>query len=267
MKKNLFLLLFGLSITSFAAAQRFDLITTNVDAGYMYHTVETAYDYNSIDTDLKDELMLLFPNNIGNLSLKGTEKYNAFTIGLTMQLLGMAYFGIDLGIPTKMETKGFDPSASLYERTLDVHNSNSIKAVIVNARLGVGYPLDIGGFTLFGGLHAVANYIDVKSEINNPLLLSKTAISNIVDSRKTAILGAGFTVRGTYMFYRIVGITASLDYSCLFWHVFNIRKMEGNEQKTGANIEYTIMNTREKTKPKSQLGHNFAIKIGLTISL
>jgi len=69
------------------------------------------------------------------------------------------------------------------------------------------------------------------------------------------------------MFNHTVGISGAVNYSCLFYPVFNIRYIEGKEAKSGALIKYSFIDNQSSLKPKSQLAHNLSLRLGVTLAL
>ena len=116
--------------------------------------------------------------------------------------------------------------------------------------------------SFFFGVHADINYTKVTRNIKTPLYLSSTVISNIVDSTKTTLVGAGGIISLNYHFTLLIGIELVADYSFLFEPFSITRILEGREEISGARVSYTIIDNKNKSGIK-QRGHTFTIKLAL----
>lgn len=253
-------------LASFAQLTKLDF-----DVGYMYHKINTTYDFGSFDKTLQNELEKLAPNvgyGATSVTLKGTEQCNALAIGTNLRITWF-YAGLNFGLPFRMMSQGFDPATSLYEATLDVRNiKNAVKAYIIDAYVGCGLPIVLGSLDIFCGVHGSVNYIDVKRNVEKPLVLSSTVIENVLDYTQSAALGIGGTFSLAYFFheYEYIGIMASINYSYLLLHFRTRRMLSGVDRRTGATIEYQILDTQQNknSRPKRQVGDNLTFAVGIT---
>lgn len=271
MKRIFALIVISMTATAFASAQSSFSFTLN--GGYMYQVTTTTYDKSSLAAEIQAELNDIFKDSDSSIdvTLRTKEQFNAGALGLNMQGSSIPwfpmYFSLTAGIPTSMATAGFNPTSALYDRTLNVHSSSDVKAVILDGQLGLGFAPTLSRLTLLFGLGATANYVNITRSIDKPLQLKHAEIVGIKDSSQSVLLGLGATLKMGWMFTDNFGLTASVNYSCYLIPAYRERHIEGSESKTGALINYKLTSKSSLTDVKEPFAHNVSILLGFTLAV
>jgi len=271
MKRIFALIVISMTATAFASAQSSFSFTLN--GGYMYQVSTTTYDKSSLAAEIQAELNDIFKDSDRSIdvTLRTKEQFNAGALGLNMQFPMFfipMYFSLTAGIPTSMATAGFNPTSALYDRTLNVHSSSDVKAVILDGQLGPGFAPTFGEhLALFIGLGATANYVNITRSIDKPLQLKHAEIVGIKDSSQSVLLGLGASLKMGWMFTDNFGLTASVNYSCYLIPAYRERHIEGSESKTGALINYKLTSESSLKDVKEPFAHNVSILLGFTLAV